>query len=164
MEYEQDFRIYILGKLSGRVLVGAPDECWPWIGTTNANGYGVVTYTWKRRRTSMTASRAVAIAHGLVTVREQDALHSCDNPPCCNQAHLRAGDQADNMADATDRGRRAKTYRPHTRVRKLSDDDVRAIRADDRDAFAVAKDYGCGYVTIYNIKARRRKAGIPDVV
>jgi hypothetical protein len=31
--------------------------------------------------------------------------HTCDNPPCCNDAHLIEGTQAENMADKVARGR-----------------------------------------------------------
>ncbi len=37
--------------------------------------------------------------------RGQGVLHRCDNPPCCNPAHLFLGDQSANMADAAHKGR-----------------------------------------------------------
>lgn len=35
-------------------------------------------------------------------------LHSCDNPPCCNPAHLFLGTNADNTADRHAKGRDAR--------------------------------------------------------
>jgi hypothetical protein len=34
-----------------------------------------------------------------------DVLHSCDNKPCVNPAHLRAGTPSENMREAYARGR-----------------------------------------------------------
>jgi len=52
--------------------------------------------------------------------------HTCDNPPCCNPAHLLTGTAKDNARDAVERGRYATGLR-HPRG-KLSDDDVHEIR------------------------------------
>lgn len=51
----------------------------------------------------------------------------CDNPPCCDVEHLFLGTPGDNVADMIAKGRIARSERlPQTR---LSDDDVRSIRA-----------------------------------
>jgi len=48
--------------------------------------------------------------------------HRCDNPPCCNPAHLFLGTNADNVADMVKKGRHAGNL-------KLSDDEVRSVCA-----------------------------------
>lgn len=47
------------------------------------------------------------MAHGPIE-RGTFILHRCDNPACCNAAHLRAGTHEDNMAEMVQRGRSAK--------------------------------------------------------
>lgn len=78
-----------------------PDECWPWLAGTFRDGYG----NFKAARRGLKAPRvAFFLHHG----RDADALlvcHTCDNPACCNGAHLYDGTNRDNIGDAKERGR-----------------------------------------------------------
>jgi len=81
------------------------ESCWPWLGATDSDGYGVFYARGHR-----TASRvALALTDG-VEPSDKHALHSCDNPPCCNPSHLRWGDPADNAQDKVSRGRARGRY------------------------------------------------------
>jgi hypothetical protein len=53
-------------------------------------------------------------------------LHHCDNPPCCNPAHLYLGTVIENVRDRVERDRGVKGERVNTN--KLTEDEVRAIR------------------------------------
>lgn len=79
-----------------------PDECWPWRGGRNSDGYGV----FRAGRRLLLAHRiAYALAHGAPGRRV--VRHECDNPSCVNPAHLLAGTQRDNVRDMIARGRAA---------------------------------------------------------
>lgn len=145
-------------RFNSRVLRGAPDECWSWTGSALASGYGQIRVEGK----TTTAHRvAWALAHGAIPAG-QVVCHKCDNPVCCNPAHLFLGTPKDNVQDMIQKGRKAKSHAPHTRMRKLTDDAVRAIRKDTRPAHIVAHEYGVDEGTVYNVRARRRKALVPD--
>lgn len=109
------------------------DGCWEWQGG-KANGYGYVRINNENRGTHRLAYELTygPIPDGLFV------CHHCDNPPCCNPDHLYAGTPADNVRDAYARGRqpKRKPYKHFTKYErpphqlKLTDEDVRAIRAD----------------------------------
>jgi hypothetical protein len=81
-----------------------PDECWPWKGTIGQGGYGLLkTVQRKNIRVSRLALELDGRPPGKLW-----ALHSCDNPPCCNPAHLFLGTSQDNVTDAVTKGRMVK--------------------------------------------------------
>lgn len=72
------------------------DGCWPWTATRTPQNYG----QFDKRGSHRVAFELTngAIPAGLYV------LHSCDNPPCCNPAHLSLGTHADNLREAAERG------------------------------------------------------------
>lgn len=94
-----------LAKFWAKVAKG--DGCWAWTGGKWKTGYGFMqTPKYCKRKIVrathvawVTANGNAAIPDGLLV------LHSCDNPPCVNPAHLRAGTQKENLADCVSRGR-----------------------------------------------------------
>lgn len=81
-----------------RKLLGA---CIEYVGTRNADGYGVLPTPVHGSRLAHRAALADALGRPVDGL----ALHRCDNPPCINPAHLYEGTQQDNVADAVARGR-----------------------------------------------------------
>src|SRR5574337_190121 len=87
---------------------GGPDACWPWLRGCSRRGYGVVSFNGKIQKASRVACE---LAHG--PLGELHALHTCDNPPCCNPRHLYGGTNAKNMEDKVARGRHYKGPNHH---------------------------------------------------
>lgn len=82
-----------------------PDECWPWLGGKTTDGYGRFKY-------GRCEYKAIRVGFYLQTGKAPDPalciLHSCDNPPCQNVAHLREGTTLENMQDKMARNRTVK--------------------------------------------------------
>ena len=82
-----------------KVEVRGEDECWPH-RLASQKGYGRLPGTW-----GTLIHRAVYwLAHGCKPL-EGVICHHCDNPSCCNPAHLYEGTMLDNMRDRDSRGR-----------------------------------------------------------
>lgn len=110
----------------GRVDRRGPDECWPWCGSLNRWGYGACQYGGK----NVNASRAAYIVANGEVPEGLVICHRCDNPACCNPAHLFAATQAANLADCRAKGRAIYKYGAahHRACAKITTDDVLAMR------------------------------------
>lgn len=92
-----------LSRFLGRTRPGPrPDDCWEWLGALASDGYGHM-WAFSRleyaHRISFHLFREPHIPPGALV------LHSCDNPPCTNPAHLFLGTNADNARDREAKGR-----------------------------------------------------------
>jgi hypothetical protein len=76
---------------------GGDDACWPWNGARDKDGYGLIQVKGNVRRVSRLL---LGDLDG-----DLQACHRCDNPPCCNPAHLFVGSNAENHADMVQKGR-----------------------------------------------------------
>jgi hypothetical protein len=120
-------------------------ECWLWLGGTDKRGYGLISINNKMYR----APRISLLLHtGEMPDPSCDACHSCDTPGCINPYHLSECTRTKNMQDASKRGR------IHIWTQKLSEDQVRAIRADTRMQKIIATDHGLDPSTVSKIKSR----------
>lgn len=124
---------------------GGPDACWPWTANRTSVGYG----RFKMNGRYHTATHIALLLTSSLPLPGFQVMHMCDNPSCCNPAHLRVGTATDNMRDCAKKGRnpmqnpttRAKLsarlsspdarerLRQRTVTRKLTWEQVRAIRA-----------------------------------
>lgn len=125
-------------------------ECWLWTGWRGSFGYGQFA-----RRDAGTLSVRLAhrvsyeMAYGTIPAGK-NVRHLCDEPACVRPEHLTLGTQRQNMSDMVERGRQAKGERHG--AAKLSEEDVRAIRASPSTGAQLAKRYGVTEATISHIR------------
>lgn len=88
-------------RFLSRVETRGHDECWEWKGYRDKNGYGALYINESNHR-----SHRVALAiSGVAIPSGMCVCHTCDNPPCCNPAHLFLGTNLDNRRDMIKKGR-----------------------------------------------------------
>lgn len=110
----------LLKRFWERVDVQGRDECWEWQAGKYPFGHGTIMEKGKQ----LLAHRiAWEIANNQEVPEGMYILHSCDNPSCCNPAHLRPGTAADNVHDMYERGRGKQRNNVH-----LTWEQVREIR------------------------------------
>lgn len=79
------------------------DKCWIFTGTTAVKGgYGQFYF---RDKQVYSNRFALMIKLNRELKPKKFALHTCDNPPCCNPKHLYEGSHRRNMSDAVSRKR-----------------------------------------------------------
>lgn len=141
-----------------RVNIGSADECWEWQGSRNKFGYGTVNI---QNLASKAHRAAWFFTYGRLPAL--CILHSCDNPACCNPAHLREGTHQDNSDDKRIRGRQA--YGEQVKRGHLTNINILAIRSAYRlrnaTQIALASQYQVCRQTIADIVHRKTWRHIP---
>jgi hypothetical protein len=106
--------------------IGGPDACWPWmltkVSTKPGQDYGRVGWEGKLE---LAHRVAYLLTHGRWP--DGDTRHTCDNPPCCNPAHLIDGTTQANVLDMFAKGRKRHPKTGQV-MSSLTDEDVCTIR------------------------------------
>lgn len=130
---------------------GASGACWEWRGRRARRGYGVFHLDGKDRL----AHRVALERSGVVVPDDMFVLHSCDNPPCVNPAHLRVGSFEDNMRDKLDRDRQARgETSPLSKLTAAEVAEIKARLAIATNA-AIGAAFGVSAGTIHAIRIGR---------
>ncbi len=142
------------------VVKAAPDDCWRWIGATlgvDGTGYGQCRLD---DMTRVYAHRLAVLLDGRSFTPEAPwALHSCDNPTCCNPAHLRPGSKRANARDMVERGRaltgERAPFRRHPESCPRGEAHCRA-KLTERQAQNIRKRFSAGGVTMAELARKYR--------
>jgi len=85
-----------INRIWNKIDKKSDNECWNWKCGLSGVGYGSCWFMGKRTNPTRVIWEFVngkSIPEGLWV------LHSCNNPKCCNPAHLRVGTPKDNTQD-----------------------------------------------------------------
>jgi len=135
-------------------------ECWVFTGGKNKGGYGWIKGEGGRKASPLLAHRAAwIVAYGSIP-DGLCVLHSCDNPPCCNPAHLHLGTRADNNREMRNRGRGGPRVRGEAHERctltKIKVLELRAkYAAGNITQRKLAETYEVGLGAVKHVLARR---------
>ncbi len=138
--YQEDHEAEVRRFWSKVDRSGGFEACWPFMPNRARRGYGVVAW----RNKDVTPARvAYEIANGVPP--EHDACHTCDNPPCCNPAHIFDGTPKENRNDCEAKMRH--NYGERNGRHRLTEEEAKAIvaRASFRSSSErqeIAREFG----------------------
>lgn len=124
------------------------DECWEWIASIQADGYG-------NFKGKLAHRVSWELANGEI-IKGLCVCHKCDNPACVNPNHLFLGTQLDNMRDMVSKGRGHDHHGENNPKAKLTEKDVFQIHRLKNSGVSnreIANDFGVTSTTISYILA-----------
>lgn len=127
----------IVDRIKARIIVTEPtgtegwraEGCWEWQGSLDGQGYGQITYRLRQRSPCRCHRLMFELSTGQRLDSPRCVLHRCDNPKCCNPAHLFEGTKQDNTDDMHAKGRNRQPRGEKNGNAKLTGR-IRAIRQE----------------------------------
>jgi hypothetical protein len=116
-----------LARFERKTIPEPNSGCLFWLGSVNAQGYGMF---WNGSRLERAHRFAYRVFRNPELSSKIFVLHRCDTPGCVNAWHCFEGDAKANTTDMWNKGRAAVTNRYGASVSnaKLTDDEVGKIR------------------------------------
>ena len=142
---------------------GGIKACWPWTGEKSTDGYGRISLAGGKVQAQRLAWEFTygPIPPGL------EVCHSCDNPPCCNPAHLFVDTHQGNMDDMWRKGRGRRARGEQHGLAKLTEAQVIEIRRLNSEEWLgcsrLAIRFGVSETAILNVLAGRTWAHLAEV-
>lgn len=129
----------------------ANNDCLEWHIGSDKNGYGRISINKNRYKTTRVVCQLV---YGEPTPNQQ-ALHSCDNPPCINPDHLRWGTIQDNHKDRAVRNRSAGAIQGTARYTDKDIYEIRKMLAEGIDTSIIRAKFQLNKSTFHNIRRNK---------
>lgn len=143
---------------------GPKGDCWEWTTYRVGDGYGSF---WVDKQ-NVRSSRVAYFLHFKTWPGESLVCHSCDNPPCCNPAHLFLGTHKDNARDCHNKGRHPIMRGSGHASSRLNEESVSAMRhsyaTEDISYSDIAKQYGVAVETIAQAVSGKTWKHVPNPV
>lgn len=108
----EDITPDIIKKLWSKIKKGNPNECWPYEGYLNKDGYGRISIKINGKCTNIGAHCAAWMIENMQDIPDgMVIMHLCNNPSCCNsKEHLQLGTPKKNSEYMVKTGRASKYW------------------------------------------------------
>lgn len=136
-------------RLTTRFTVTS-NGCYEWSWGRFAHGYGAISVDGRPYK----AHRLIYFLYNPDADENLQVLHTCDNPPCINIAHLYLGTASNNMQDRKAAGHQPNFKGENHPGAKLTEQQVSMILVESITGSTdsqIAGRYGVGRKTINNI-------------
>jgi len=131
-----------------KVDARGPKECWPWLAGIHHKGYGAF-----QTSKGQTPAQRIAWELGNGRAMRDDAFgcHTCDQPLCCNPAHIWEGSNSENLADCARKGRLGYLGRKTSKLNVAAVHEIRRRRSQGELTTSLARAFDVCTSTISNI-------------
>lgn len=144
------------------LYVQKTETCWLWTGASLTAGYGVLGVSGRSTANTLAHHVSWEIHHGAIPEAMQ-ILHTCDNPPCVNPAHLFLGTDQENSDDKLSKQRQARgETQGNSKLTPTLVYEIRSLKGHMTPTLT-AKKYKISKVTVWRIWQRLIWGHLPEI-